>query len=98
MTEAQFLAGEDPYGCLVMLEPLTWPQAQFLTPILDQGALGFISDFLTGRYQTPDTLQGSMPVRKGHTGMFNAMTVLLSDSVLPRKPEILYDMPLHTEN
>lgn len=57
MTEAQFLAGEDPYGCLVMLEPLTWPQAQFLTPILDQGALGFISDFLTGRYQTPDTLQ-----------------------------------------
>ena len=57
MTEAQFLAGEDPRGCLVMLEPLTWPRAKILTPILDQGALGFISDFLTGRYQTPDTLQ-----------------------------------------
>ena len=57
MTEAQFLAGEDPRGCLIMLEPLTCPRAQVLNPILDQGALGFISDFLTGRYLTPDTLQ-----------------------------------------
>ncbi len=57
ITEAQLLAGEDPRGCMVMLEPLTWPRAAVLTPILDLGALGFITDFLTGRYETPDSIQ-----------------------------------------
>lgn len=57
ITEQQFLAGEDPRGALVMLEPLTWPRGNVLVPILDQGGLGIISDFLKGRYQTPDECQ-----------------------------------------
>ena len=57
LTEAQFLAGEDATGALVMLEPETWPRAGMLRPILDRGGLGFITDFLTGRFETPDSLQ-----------------------------------------
>ena len=57
ITEGQFLSGEDPRGCLVMLQPLTSPRAAVLKPILDQGGLGIISDYLQGRYKTPDALQ-----------------------------------------
>ena len=57
LTEQQFLAGEDPRGALVMLETSTWPRAGVLTPILDQGGRGIISDFLTGRYDDADAIQ-----------------------------------------
>ena len=57
ITEQQYLAGEDPRGALVMLEPGTAPRARVLTPILDQGGRGIISDFLQGRYEHPDALQ-----------------------------------------
>lgn len=57
LTEAQFLAGDDCRGALVMLEPETWPRRNMLTPILDRGALGFITDFLVDRYETPDAVQ-----------------------------------------
>lgn len=57
ITEQQFLAGEDPRGALIMLEPMTWPRANVLVPILDQGGLGIISDFVMGRYKSPDSLQ-----------------------------------------
>ncbi len=56
-TEAQVLAGENPRGRLVMLEPLTRPTAAVLTPLLDLGALGIVSDYLVGRYDTPDCVQ-----------------------------------------
>ena len=57
ITEQQYLAGEDPRGALVMLEPETPPRARVLTPILDQGGRGLISDYLVGRYEHPDALQ-----------------------------------------
>lgn len=57
ITEQQFLAGESPENALVILETDTWPRAKVLTPILDQGGRGIISDFLQGRYEYPDALQ-----------------------------------------
>ncbi|MBO4344793.1 MAG: DUF4910 domain-containing protein [Victivallales bacterium] len=57
ITEQQFLAGEDPRGALLMLEPFTWPRKNVITPMLDEGALGFVTDFVTGRYKSPETLQ-----------------------------------------
>ncbi len=57
ITESQFLAGENPKNSLVMLNALTPPRAAALCPILDQGAIGLISDYLTGRYESPDSIQ-----------------------------------------
>lgn len=57
ITEDQYLAGTDPRGCLVMLNPMTDPRPRVLKPILDQGGLGVVSDYLVGRYSTPDHLQ-----------------------------------------
>ena len=58
ITEQQFLAGEDPRNALVILETATWPRGNVLTPILDQGGRGFITDFLlAGRQKYPEALQ-----------------------------------------
>lgn len=57
ITENQMFAGEDAKGCLVMLNPFTWPRARILTPALDQGAVGIVSDFLTARDDTPHGIQ-----------------------------------------
>lgn len=58
ITEQQFLAGEDPRDALVILESATWPRGNVLTPILDQGGRGFITDFLLGgRQEYPEALQ-----------------------------------------
>ena len=57
MNEAQFLAGDDPRGAMIMLEPTTRAGKGILKPILDQGALGFITDYMVGRYGEPDALQ-----------------------------------------
>ncbi|MBR2426304.1 MAG: AAC(3) family N-acetyltransferase [Lentisphaeria bacterium] len=56
ITEQQFLAGESPENALVMLETDTCPEARVLTPVLDQGGRGIITDFLPGRYDDPDAL------------------------------------------
>jgi len=57
ITEAQLLAGADPRGAMVMLEPLTRANSGVIRPLLDLGALGFITDFVIGRYESPDSLQ-----------------------------------------
>ena len=57
ITESQFLAGCDPRGALVMLETSTAPRPSVLVPILDNGARGIISSFLTGRYEDTEALQ-----------------------------------------
>ncbi len=56
LTEQQFLAGEDPRGALVMLEPFSLPRGNVLLPILDQGGLGFITDRVGDRYTYPDCI------------------------------------------
>jgi aminoglycoside N3'-acetyltransferase len=57
ITEAQLLSGADPRGAMVMLEPLTRPTGSVIRPMLDLGVLGFVTDFVVGRYESPDTLQ-----------------------------------------
>jgi len=56
MSEAHFLAGEDATGALVVLEPLTRPNRAVLTPILDRGGLGLVSDYAADRFAEPDTV------------------------------------------
>lgn len=65
ITEDQYLAGTDPRGCLVMLNPMTDPRPRVLKPLLDQGALGLVSDYLKGRYSTPDSLQWVVACTEG---------------------------------
>ncbi|MBQ9501235.1 MAG: DUF4910 domain-containing protein [Lentisphaeria bacterium] len=57
VTEDDFHAGADVRGAMVMLDPLTWPRAGILTPVLDRGGIGIISDFVRGRELWPDQLQ-----------------------------------------
>jgi len=57
ITEGQLFSGEDPKGCLVMLDPFTWPRAKILRPALDMGAIGIITDFLTVRDEMPHAVQ-----------------------------------------
>lgn len=55
--ERQVYAGADCTGCLVLLEAETAPRANAITPLLDRGALGFVSDYLRGGEDTPDCVQ-----------------------------------------
>ena len=57
ITEDQMFAGQDAAGCLIMLNPFTWPRAKILGAALDLGAIGLVSDFLKGRYETPQGIQ-----------------------------------------
>lgn len=57
ITETQLLSGEDAAGALVLLSPETRPCNTVLRPLLDLGAIGFVSDYLSGQYQTPDACQ-----------------------------------------
>ena len=57
ISEPQLLAGEDARGAMVMLEPMTRATAPAIRTLLDLGALGFITDYVVGRYDSPDTLQ-----------------------------------------
>ena len=54
MSEAQFLAGEDARGVLVMLEPETALSAEHLDALVARGAAGFVSDFTPERFEKPD--------------------------------------------
>ena len=68
ITESQLFAGEDAKGCLIMLNPFTWPRAKILTPALDLGAIGLVSDFLTVRNDTPHAVQWVTACTEGETG------------------------------
>ena len=54
MSEAQFLAGEDARGVLVMLEPETGLTDAHLDALAARGAAGFVSDFTEARFEKPD--------------------------------------------
>lgn len=56
ISEAQFLAGEDARGALVVLEPETTLSSEHLDALLDCGAAGFISDFTPERFEKPDVV------------------------------------------
>jgi len=57
ITTQQLLAGADPRNALVMLEYNMPPRRQYLTPILDMGCRGVISDYLRGRYRDVNAVQ-----------------------------------------
>lgn len=54
MSEAQFLAGEDARGVLVMLEPETELSAEHLDALVARDAAGFVSDLTSERFEKPD--------------------------------------------
>ena len=56
ISEAQFLAGEDARGVLVVLEPETSLSNAHLDAILECGAAGFISDYTEERFEKPDVV------------------------------------------
>ena len=54
MSEAQFLAGEDARGVLVVLEPETELTNAHLDALMARDAAGFISDLTPERFEKPD--------------------------------------------
>lgn len=54
ISQSQLLGGEDPTDALVMLNNDTAPDNSILKHVLDLGARGIISDYMTARYETPD--------------------------------------------
>ena len=57
VNQSQLLAGADPRGVMVMLDPLVRASGNVIRPMLDMGVLGFVTDYAVGRYESPDTLQ-----------------------------------------
>ena len=54
MNEAQFLAGEDARGVLVVLEPETELTNEHLDALVARDVAGFVSDFTVERFEKPD--------------------------------------------
>ncbi|MDO5317580.1 MAG: AAC(3) family N-acetyltransferase [bacterium] len=54
MSEAQFLAGEDARGVLVVLEPETELTNGHLDALVARDVVGFVSDFTADRFEKPD--------------------------------------------
>ncbi|HVF10776.1 MAG TPA: AAC(3) family N-acetyltransferase [Abditibacteriaceae bacterium] len=65
ISEQQLFGGEDAVGAMVMLEPDSYPRAPLLRALLDLGALGFVADQLSGRYDTPDGMTWYNAVTEG---------------------------------
>ncbi len=85
VTEAAFRRGEKVRGKFVVLEPLTWPRYNVLGKLIDAGVAGFITDFLTGRFSTPDCLQWVTACTETHSWSPDEDTrPFLGFSVTPR--------------
>ncbi len=67
ITEDQALSGADVQGAMVLLDPSVFAAPSTLRALTDLGALGFVSDYLVGRYDTPDAI----PWVTTHTGGLN---------------------------
>lgn len=57
VTETQVYSGQDCRGALVLMESETRPVSDTITPLLDLGAFGVISDYLWGAADCPDDVQ-----------------------------------------
>ena len=85
ITEQQFLAGEDACNALVMLEPFTHHGGVTLRPVLDRGALGYITDRIGGRYDNPDSISWINAGTEGRGWhVFDGDRPFISFSVSPR--------------
>lgn len=56
VTESQVYAGTDCTGAMVLLEADTRPTSDSIASLLDLGALGFISEYLTNPMDKPDDI------------------------------------------
>lgn len=56
VTESQVYAGTDCTGAMVLLEADTRPISDSIAPLLDLGALGFISEYLLNPMDKPDDI------------------------------------------
>ncbi|MBI3920025.1 MAG: AAC(3) family N-acetyltransferase [Armatimonadetes bacterium] len=56
ITEEQLFGGANARNAIVMLNPETKPRHQIYSAVCDLGALGLVTDCLTGRYKTPDAI------------------------------------------
>ena len=56
VTESQVYAGTDCTGAMVLLEADTSPTSDSIAPLLDLGALGFISEYLPNPMDRPDDI------------------------------------------
>ena len=56
ITETQLLSGFDAEGTLVLLDKNTRPYGSVITTLLDLGAIGFLSDNVTGGEDYPDSI------------------------------------------
>ncbi len=56
VSEQQFLAGENPQGMTVVLEPWTVPNREVVAALAERGAAGFVSDFSESRFERPDEI------------------------------------------
>ena len=56
LSEAQFLAGEDARGSIVILEPETPLGPAQIDALVARGALGFVSDFTEEHFEKPDEI------------------------------------------
>ena len=56
LSEAQFLAGEDARGAIVVLEPETQIGKVQIDALVARDALGFVSDFSENRFEKPDEI------------------------------------------
>ena len=54
--EAEVFMGEDARGALVLLETSDRCCSDVITPILDLGAIGFVTDGVVGGVESPDTI------------------------------------------
>lgn len=74
LSEAQFLAGEDAKGTIVILEPETPIGAIQISALAARGALGFVSDFTPERFERPDEI----PVFAVKGGLGNLFALAVS--------------------
>ena len=56
LSEAQFLAGEDARGAIVILEPETPVGLAQIDAFVARGTIGFVSDFTEERFEKPDEI------------------------------------------
>ena len=76
MSEAQFLAGEDARGVLVLFEPETQAGAAQMDALVARGALGFVTDYTPDRFERPDDIPAPVVAPSGRA--------LLALAVSPR--------------
>ena len=90
LSEAMVYAGEDARGAMVLLEKASRANFETISPLLDLGAIGFISDFLSVGETTPDCVCWNNAATESLSWHANAETRdFIGFSITPRMGEKL---------